>query len=694
MARRSRQWIPPLSALLLLSLLPSRASAGTRLLTRATQVRALTQEEAAEHWPVKLQGIVLGEAEPEGHALVIQDGDEPIYLKTPGEFVSDFRRGDVVQVEGVSDPGGFAPFVLASRVRKVGLGRVPEPETVTFEQLISGRLDAHWVEVSGIVRHCEAEGAGRSRMDLATGGGRLTVQIDKSLPPGAFIDAEIRLRGLCFNQHNSSRQMTNPLLLVQRGVPIVTIAPAPPLSPDDTPMPSVRLLQFAPRGIYGHRVHVRGVVIYHHRGQAFWMRDGARGLLVESRQTEALEPGDEVDVLGFPHGGVYTPMLQDAVYRKRTSGSPPGPVRLADAALAVRHDADLVELEARLLENRAAREGWVLVLDWRGSPVKALLGVQEGAARPEGWLPGSIVRVRGICSVDPGNGGPVSGLWVPDSFQILLRTAADVAVVRPPPWLNRERLMTALVVFAALLLLAVTVVILAARRRLREQRVQRATAEAELSAMLAERGRIAREIHDTLAQDLGAISMHLELAKSETVDSTDGRAVSVAQHLDTAHRLVRRSLVEARQSIWNMRSQVLEDQDLAGALDGLLHQLSDGTGAAARLTIIGAPRRLAAVAENELLRIGQEAITNATKHAQARHVDVTLQFSGDHVELRVRDDGCGFDATDPPQGRGTFGLVGMRERAARLQTAIAVRSAPGSGTEVRVRLPLPSDGGT
>jgi signal transduction histidine kinase len=347
----------------------------------------------------------------------------------------------------------------------------------------------------------------------------------------------------------------------------------------------------------------------------------------------------------------------------------------------VRYDADLIEVEATLVDKKAAPDGWVLALDWHGSPVKARLMVPDGAAWPAAWEPGSIVRVTGICSVDPGNGGPVSGLWVPDSFQILLRSAADVIMLRPPPWLDRERLVAVLGGIAGLLLLTVAAVVLAARRRLREQRIQRATAEAELAAMLAERSRIAREIHDTLAQDLGAISMHLELAKSEP------------KHLDTAHGLVRRSLAEARRSIWNMRSQVLENQDLAGALEGLLQQLSGGTGATAHLTIVGVPRRLPAVAENDLLRIGQEAITNATRHAQAGRIDVTLQFSRDHVELLVRDDGRGFDASHPPEGQGAFGLVGMRERAARLQTSVAIRSAPGAGTEVRVRLPL-SDGGT
>src|ERR1700744_1239928 len=104
-------------------------------------------------------------------------------------------------------------------------------------------------------------------------------------------------------------------------------------------------------------------------------------------------------------------------------------------------------------------------------------------------------------------------------------------------------------------------VMLAARRRLREQAVQRAMAEAEFTAILAERNRLAREIHDTLAQGLVATSVQLRLARKEL----NGDTTPVRQHLDSAQQLVRQSLQEARNTIWNMRSQVLENGDLVGA---------------------------------------------------------------------------------------------------------------------------------
>lgn len=233
-------------------------------------------------------------------------------------------------------------------------------------------------------------------------------------------------------------------------------------------------------------------------------------------------------------------------------------------------------------------------------------------------------------------------------------------------------------------LLTVAVVMSLARQRLREQETRRAMAEAEFSAIITERNRMAREIHDTLAQGLVATSVQLELAKGEV----DPAAESLSRHLNIAHQLVRSSLAEARNSIWNMRSQVLETGDLGGALEGILRQLSDGTDVATKMQITGRARRLPPVTENNLLRIGQEANTNATKHSGARRIDVALDFGEKHVRLSVKDDGHGFNATQPPPGAGGFGLVGMRERAVLLRGDLTIRSAPGKGTEISLNVPV------
>ena len=666
------------------------ASAQGPVITNAAQVRALTQAEAMKRLPVRLSGVVIVEAEAGGSGLVLLDDTEGIYVEgNPGQ-ISQLRRRDFVELEGVSDPGGFAPLVRAQKFRKHGQSDIPEPQQVTFEQLVGSRYDAQWVEVAGIVRSCEpvTPNAQRTAIELATGGQHLAVRINKVIPSGSYVDAEVRLRGVCFNQHNAARQFISPVLHIPRDEEIIVDRPAP-ADPFNAPVTSIAsLMQFAPDGSYGHRARVRGIVSYHRHGEQLWLRDGERGLRVRTRQTDLLQPGDEVDVLGFPNRGGYTPLIEDAVFRKIASHSPPVPSKLQGLEDVAHHDGNLVQFEALLGEfksvSQATSTNLELTLQWAGVTIEASLEPDHNETIHSTWLPGSLVRVTGICLVTTDNSAPVTGVWQPRLFRLLLRSSQDLVVLHPPAWWTAERRMWTASAIAGALLLTVAGVVLAARRRLREQAARRAMAEAEFSAILAERNRMAREIHDTLAQGLVATSVQLELVKSDLPSAPE----SVVRHLEQAHQLVRSSLQEARNSIWNMRSQVLESGDLGSALDGILKQLSDGSGVKVKMLVTGKSRRLPPVTENNLLRVGQEAITNATRYARARNIEVTLDFTEKQVRLTVKDDGVGFDATKPPPGEGGFGLVGMRERAEHLHGDFKIQSAAGQGTAIMLSVPV------
>lgn len=669
-------WITP-------QVLPAAA-----VLTNATQVRSLSPEDAAKRLPVRLQGVVIDEASRGSTGFTIIVAGEGIYVEGPEAQVSGLRGRDLVEVQGSSDPGGFAPFVRAQQIRKVGRGELPEPQPVTFEQLIVSRFDAQWIEIKGIVRSCVSVGTDtpRTALDLATGGEHLAIRVNRFLSAASYVDSVVRIRGICYNKHNSLRQLVSPVVNIPPGIDIIIEQP-PPRDPYGMPASSVgSLLQFAPEGSYGHRVRVRGVVTHCRPGEWLWIREGNRGLRIQTRETIPAKPGHEVDVLGFPARGGYTPVLEDAAYRIVNSTNPVAPAALQMGASIASHDADLVEIEAVLQEARPVVQGPThqleLALRWGEEKIDAVLPWTAKSAINPHWVPGSLVRVAGICTVRTDDPGPVTGRYEPRAFQLLLRSEADLRVLQSPPWWTPVRVAWALTGVATLLLATIAGVMLVARRRLREQALRRAMAEAEFSAILAERNRMAREIHDTLAQGLGAISMQLELARNDT-----GAAHAAAPHLETAHRLVRTSLAEARNSIWNMRSQVLETGDLPTALRAILEQMATGTDAKTQMEVVGPPRRLPPVTENNLLRVGQEAITNATKHARARNITLELEFAAQHVRLTVRDDGCGFDPMRPTPGDGGFGLVGMRERAGQSRGELTVRSASGQGTEITLIAP-------
>jgi signal transduction histidine kinase/ligand-binding sensor domain-containing protein len=234
--------------------------------------------------------------------------------------------------------------------------------------------------------------------------------------------------------------------------------------------------------------------------------------------------------------------------------------------------------------------------------------------------------------------------------------------------------------FYALLLAAVVgIVVLLLRLRLRR-------AEGEFRAVLGERNRIAREIHDTLAQGYVGISVQLEVL-SELLRHHKPEAA--AKHLDLTRGYVREGLADARQSIWALRSQDAGETTLPVRLRRMV-EAEGGHGLEARFSLFGAYRPMPQEMDREFLRVAQEAIHNVKKHAGARHLFVQLEYGPEEIALEVRDDGRGFAAMPEPQP-GHYGLTGMRERAAAIGGRLEVTSEPGVGTTVRLRAAAPRE---
>lgn len=204
-----------------------------------------------------------------------------------------------------------------------------------------------------------------------------------------------------------------------------------------------------------------------------------------------------------------------------------------------------------------------------------------------------------------------------------------------------------------------------------------------------ERNRLAREIHDTLAQGLAAIAMQLETADA-LLDDTAASASAAAERAQAAVQhalaLARANLEEARRSVLDLRAAPLEGKTLREALTELLDDFSHRHKIAARLECSGAHHPLTARAEVCLYRVAQEALANAARHSGARHVTLRLFVLPDRAEITVDDDGAGFDPSQPAPER--YGLIGLNERARLLGGALEVQSALGAGTRLRVSVPL------
>ncbi len=208
----------------------------------------------------------------------------------------------------------------------------------------------------------------------------------------------------------------------------------------------------------------------------------------------------------------------------------------------------------------------------------------------------------------------------------------------------------------------------------------RLLAESRESAVIAERNRMARDIHDTLAQGFTGVIMQLEAAKGAT---THGDIAEATNRIERASELARSSLGEARRSVRALRPRSLRNATLFMALDNLLKRMTEGTNLNADFHAEGDGRSIPADCEEGLLRITQEALTNAVKHANARNFSATLSVGANKIQLRLVDDGRGFDPHTEHEG---FGLIGMKERVDRLGGEFIIRAKPDVGTEIFVEL--------
>jgi signal transduction histidine kinase len=216
--------------------------------------------------------------------------------------------------------------------------------------------------------------------------------------------------------------------------------------------------------------------------------------------------------------------------------------------------------------------------------------------------------------------------------------------------------------------------------------------QAREAGVLEERQRMAREIHDTLAQGLTGIITQLEAAQRTAQETERERRIG------NAEQLARDSLAEARRSVQALRPLALEDARLPDALAEETARWSATSGVPVEVTTTGKARPLHPEVEVTLLRVAQEALANVAKHAGASHAGVTLSYMEDVVTLDVRDDGAGFVVNGQANGNGhangtSFGLTAMRQRVRRLSGQLEIESEPGGGTAVSASVPAIPSGG-
>jgi signal transduction histidine kinase len=642
-------------------------------ITHAAQVRRLSPEQALLGYPVLIRGVITMDA-PAPH-FIVQDATAGIYVEGSVSPKFPHLLGQLVEIEGVTGPGKFAPVIRETRLRVLGKGELPRPQLFSFSELANGQQDSQWAEIRGIVRSTAVDRNSWQEptlaMRVASEGGEFNVRVPIAHEQdfSSWVDSEVLIEGVCGSLYNTNRQLTGILFYVPRLSFIRVEAPA-------REVPLSQLLRFAPAEGARHRVRVRGIVGYQQPGNALFLQSQGKGLRVLTQQGTPLEIGDQVDVLGFPAMGDSAPMLEDAVFHRLGHENAPQPVKLDLDTPWEQFDGAVVTTDARLLNRQAQPDGLLLMLQHGDVFFDATLPAGASAERLLSIPLNSEVQVTGICLVRSG------GLWhIPQSFRLLLRLPQDVVVLTTPSWWNLRHTLWLLGITGGVLM-AVMVWVVVLGRQLREQ-MELIRQKLRSSAVLEERNRIARELHDTLEQELAGITMQLDLA----TDCFQNAPRVAQQALETARDMSRHSMVEARRSVWDLRCQLLQDGDLVSALRQVVEPLVPREQTQVDFKIQGDPVRLPGPVEMNLLRIGQEAVANALKHGGARKVSIELQYAPASVGLAVSDDGQGF-AAGQSSPAGHFGLLDMRERAQSMGSHLRVESEPGRGTRIAVEVAI------
>lgn len=728
-------------------------------------VRRMSAETLASCPEVTVRGTVIRVGKRQG-SCIVQDDTDGLYVGLGGEdgiawqdwpdgrpTAATFAPGAVVEVTGRIKSGGFSPVLIATVVRLRGTAPLPEPRTVDATGFFAGAYDSTLVEVQGVVQ-AVMQTRLSWRITLAACGRSVTVDVAKSatdVDPREVVDGEVRVRGPSVSIFNARGEFLAPWVTVNRpgGFTVVSPPPQPPFESPAVPLGS--LAGFRADVDRGHMVRIEGTVIHVVPRTSIFLLEGHRGVRVLTAATGDVATGDRVAAAGFIDRSGPVARLAHALVRRVASGPPPEPAEIGPAAIlainavATRtayqatpsdYEGALIRFPARLLDVHEEADGGLLALATDDATVTATVG-PDAFQDLRSLALGSDVLVTGIANIEWDFNPVVWPARTPRAVRLLIRSAADVAVVRVPSWWTPRRL--ALLAGGIALGLATALAWAwslrrevarqrgIAARELRERQAADAIArDRELRAEQRQRQELKAKLEASLtaaaiAHEIKLPLSHMVLGSKLAVDTlaTMGREGEPLRPVLSG--LVRESerVVSTIERMRVLLRSVQTDHgpvDLADVVrNAVLHASRDLERLGVAITVRGADGPCTIdgdtgqlqIALGNLLRNAAEAL--AARPADARRIDVEVAAGaapGDgpagFVEVVVGDSGPGFvdlaAVTAPltstkPGGTGV-GLFVVRTVVENHGGTVAFGSSPLGGAEVRCRFPrgLPTAG--
>lgn len=455
-AKRTRRRFRQLKCVLVLAIAALRAAglaSPSPALHTIQQVRTLAPSDAGRGYPVHLERAQVSYVQSCPGTLFLMDRTGGIRAQVSAEECRGIGPGDLVTVDGATGVGQPAPLIVHARIRLRGRAVLPPAPLVDYEQLNSGTHDADWVAVSGIIQAAVPANGNNAQLLLSLSFGQDQVHITTAAPSVntslSLVDAKVQLRAVVDNRFNA-RNLVNASDLFMPDLSFLQVLEGAPPDPFALRMVSVGSIGLPGQGVAGHRVHTRGIVTYTWGAENFAMMGEGRGIFVTSQSPAPLKLGDLVDVVGFPSAGEYTVYLDHATVHPIDKAPVPQPVHVTAAqTLSGEWDAQPIETEGVLVDSSPGPSGieTLLLNENRTSFIVVMPRNAPGEVHP--YETGSRLRVSGICVIHTDNNHN------PRELNVLLRSSADVQLLKAPPWWTLRHALLMAGILAGLVLIAI-----------------------------------------------------------------------------------------------------------------------------------------------------------------------------------------------------------------------------------------------
>lgn len=658
---------------------------GRGVLTNVLQILRLAPDQAKSNPAVQIHGVV--SCYDHGNLLFVQDETAGVFVYYVGDRLQ-LPLGQQVQVSGNAKTGLYSPVIVPSSIVIQDSGPTVSPLPVSIAQVQHGGLDAQWIEVVGEIRGENVIG-NHLALELADSPHRVQLWIidGRGYEKQQLYGSSVRVRGVVGSRVNPQGELEGFQIYVNSISNLTVIRQAPAVAdPFGSPRCQIRDLQrHHVRTSESGRVTIRGVVTFSQPGRGTYIQDSTGGLEVIAHNTPAgLSPGDPVEVVGYP-GPILDPiMLEDALIRKIETSIAVQPMTALPAdLLRHRYDNQLIEVTGTYLGQANAASNLIgLVVKAGDHHLTAVLDTAELPKAIVDLKPGCLLSLTGVyCSQ--------ASLGKPAAASLLLRSAMDIKVVSTPSM--PERIELVLLAGATLLcgigFVAALWFIRSQRHRTEHVLQLHASLQAEmrqserqLRRSIEERERIGRDLHDDIIQSIYAAGLSLEDSRRVLRQSPDQAEARLGAAIHTLNDTIR----GVRGFIAGLEPKVLNGRELKTALKSLALTSAEGPTPFQFHVEPDAANTLTSTQATQLLHIAKEAISNSLRHAHASRVTVSLQATGEGIQLEIADDGVGFAPAAVPPGQG---LRNMATRARELGGSLRTLSSPGQGCRILAIVP-------